>query len=278
MGSYELLMSSTSGNEDREHQLPSPLLYVLRSGGPHGEVDGVIIMPLTRGRRNLLVAGHVPKGSVHALLSDMAPEEQAIFRSAPMVLGSLSCIATFAQDYADECGCHFEAGRECDSLLLDAVPMLPESGQLCQATPDDPMLPTLATWQLGFSEDAMPEAQPPSFEECLGAVTRSSEKGVVYYWRSAENVPVAMCSVPRRVGPVGCSLSLVFTDRAHRGAGYAEAMVRAVCAEKLKTCKFVTLLADRGGTYNTTRLYERCSFIKSGDFGDMHFLPQAASG
>jgi predicted GNAT family acetyltransferase len=106
----------------------------------------------------------------------------------------------------------------------------------------------------------------------------SATNGNLFYWRSgADDVPVAMCAVPRRLGPDGCSLSLVFTDRGHRGAGHAEALVRAVCSEKLKSLKFMTLLADLASKNNTSKLYERCGFERNGRFGDIRFVRQESA-
>jgi len=266
----------TSSSAAGAEQAPAPLLYLLRSGGADSAADGAAAL-LRSGRRSLLLAGHVPPGSVQALLADMTPEERGSFEAAPMVLGPLDAAAAFAEEFARECGRVARPGRECESLTLAEAPPVPAGGRLCQATADDPELPTLASWYAGFAEDALGE-QPPSLEESLQAVSSSAARGRLYFWRAGhEGAPVAMCSVPRQLGPDGCSLSLVFTDRAHRGAGHAEALVRAVCAEKLKTMKFVTLLADRRSKHNTTRLYERSGFVRSGPFGDMRFESGAST-
>lgn len=85
------------------------------------------------------------------------------------------------------------------------------------------------------------------------------EQGQLYLWETPEGEPVSMAGTVRPL-PHGETINAVYTPPEHRGKGYCQNTVAAVCKEKLAEGKaYCTLFVDKKNPISN-RVYQKIGF------------------
>lgn len=239
-----------------------PLLVAFCAEG--GAVHGAVAF----GKTDASVGGSVTVTNARALLSEL--EGAALERVAGIaeVEGPLESAEAFAEAYAEIFGCGVKPGMDLQSFALGSLQPGKAAGRLRSVTADDADLPLLARWFEESKQDAFGEDPKPMSEEAaarnLKRASRDAASGNLFIW-DGEGQPKAFCMASElHHGSSIYSINIVYTDRAHRGHGYAGSIVSGICAQKQLTFKNIVLFADVSSSYGAGAVYERVGFQRAG--------------
>lgn len=156
----------------------------------------------------------------------------------PGVNGSVEIASAFAKAWQRETGepSHVRMSQRIYALTK-VTPPERVSGHMRWAREED--VNTLASWFLGFCDEAVPDAPPANPEE---NVRQFMTAGKLAVWDDGGMVSMTGSS---RGTPHGKTISAVYTPPAHRGNGYASACVAALSQWLLDDGnRFCTLYTD----------------------------------
>jgi len=133
---------------------------------------------------------------------------------------------------------------------------------VCKATLDD--LDLILGWMCEFTQEALHETTTPA--DHLERSRPRVEAGQTYLCFGPKGEPVSMAVATRDL-PHGTSLGGVYTPPEHRGKGYCQNTVAALCREELAEGKeYCTLFVDKKNPISN-RVYKKVGFeIKMDDF------------
>lgn len=161
-----------------------------------------------------------------------------------------------AQSFMQAYGGQFKLWTAMDIMVLQTVKTPPAvPGRLRKATPAD--LDFVLTGVCGFMKDIHNEDTRPEDhkEQWLPRV----EAGQLYLWETPQGEPVSMAGTVRPLLH-GETINAVYTPPAHRGKGYCQNTVAAICREKLAAGKtYCTLFVDRKNPISN-RVYKKIGF------------------
>eukprot|EP00930_Biecheleria_cincta_P101868 TRINITY_DN93512_c0_g1_i1.p1 TRINITY_DN93512_c0_g1~~TRINITY_DN93512_c0_g1_i1.p1 ORF type:complete len:316 (-),score=63.44 TRINITY_DN93512_c0_g1_i1:287-1210(-) len=238
--------------------------FVIRSE-PGGYVVGAVAIDASTGQVRGSLAGTVSESAVHNMLQEYGKQTRAALLHG--MCGNPTSVSAFAKVFSEHFGCKVLPGINAFALVIYEAPPLPEvAGSLRALRDGEEVMEALVAWHRQFVEDALSQVagqQLPSREESLNSLNTLAAAGHLFVWEE-KGEPRAMLAIGRRLGKHGASLSLVFTDRQHRGRGFAKAAVASLCAEKLKTFQFLALFADSRPEVKTCQMYESLGFQNQG--------------
>lgn len=119
-------------------------------------------------------------------------------------------------------------------------------------------LGTVAGWVCAFHAEALREELEP--EETREKFSGMIQNGQVYLMETKDGTQVSMAAVVNRALPHGVGISWVYTPPEHRGRGYCQNTVAALCREKLgEGYAYCTLFVDKVNPISN-RVYEKIGF------------------
>lgn len=130
------------------------------------------------------------------------------------------------------------------------------SAAVRKAVPGD--LETVTDWACAFHAEALREELEPgkTREKFSGMI----QNGQVYLMETKDGTPVSMAAAANRALPHGVGISWVYTPPEHRGRGYCQNTVAALCREKLREgYDYCTLFVDKANPISN-RVYEKIGF------------------
>ena len=152
--------------------------------------------------------------------------------------------------------------------LTEVTPPTSVPGRMRWAEERD--VPTLATWLLGFTQEAVPEDPPVDPE---ADVRRFMSRGSLGVWEIDDIVSMAGSS---RGSKNGSTVSAVYTPPGNRGNGYASACVAALSQAMLDAgSAFCTLYTDLSNP-TSNKIYQNVGYRPVADFAMITFEEDAA--
>lgn len=188
------------------------------------------------GDRNLIVT-HGPM----EVWPDIAMRIRKAGMDIPGVVGPAAQAQSLAEAWARIRGC--ESRLACDQRIYRLTEVHWPSGVPGRARLiADGDVDIVEKWIEGFYRDAIPWEMPPQERIRQNTIERVSAR-MTFVWNNG-GVPVSMAALSRPTAR-GISVNFVYTPAAHRGKGYATALVAAVSAEGLRRgSKFCALYTD----------------------------------
>ncbi len=144
-----------------------------------------------------------------------------------------------------------------DIMVLEELIEPPAvSAAVRKAVPDD--LELLTAWACAFYREALREELEP--EETREKFSGMIQNGRVYLMETKDKTPVSMAATVSRALPHGVGINFVYTPPEHRGKGYCQNTVAALCREKLgEGYDYCTLFVDKANPISN-RVYEKIGF------------------
>lgn len=126
-------------------------------------------------------------------------------------------------------------------------------------------LPLMVEWLCAFSAEALhEEADPAQLQQDYAPRV---ENGQAYLFETPEGEAASMACSNRDL-PHGAGVSAVYTPPRHRGKGYCQATVAALCRDKLGEGKgYCTLFVDKMNPVSN-RAYKKIGFVVAEDCFD----------
>lgn len=141
-------------------------------------------------------------------------------------------------------------------VLTELIEPPAVSASVRRAVPGD--LGTVAGWVCAFHAEALREELEP--EETREKFSGMIQNGQVYLMETKDGTQVSMAAVVNRALPHGVGISWVYTPPEHRGRGYCQNTVAALCREKLgEGYAYCTLFVDKVNPISN-RVYEKIGF------------------
>lgn len=247
----------------REEAESSLLLGIAESLPPHE--TGPLFVTVEHGGEVLAVALRTPPRKL--LVSDGPPEAidalcdamRKQTASLPGITGPAAAAERFARRYAPHAACELKMRLH----RLDAVADVPRPpGHVRVATPSD--AGRLGPWAQRFVDESGSDETRPGTELLAPYLAN----GTLYLWE--DRVPTSMAGWSRGTAH-GASVSMVYTPSAHRGHGYATALVaelsRAILARGKRFCVLFTNLANP----TANAIYARIGYRPVCDHGSWRF-------
>jgi len=187
----------------------------------------------------------------------------------PGAHGTIEVVEAFADAWKERTG---QVARAVMSqrvyCLTEVTPPTSVPGRMRWAEERD--VPTLATWFLGFTQEAVPE-DPPADPEAN--VRRFMSRGSLGVWETDDIVSMAGSS---RGSKNGSTVSAVYTPPENRGNGYASACVAALSQAMLDAgSAFCTLYTDLSNP-TSNKIYQNVGYRPVADFAMIAFEEDAA--
>lgn len=118
-------------------------------------------------------------------------------------------------------------------------------------------LPLLTEWYRGFYREALGEDPP---EDVADRVRGHFERKRLYVWETPDGTMTSTVHISPRDLPHGVSVSGVYTPPEHRGSGYCQNTVAALCRNALqKGAEYVTLFVDKKNPFSN-HVYAKLGF------------------
>ena len=185
-----------------------------------------------------------------------AAELGAYIRENGIGIAGVTGRDSLCKSFMSACGGNFRQHDSCDIMLLEKlIEPPPCPGTVRRAVPGD--LDTLTQWALAFYREALGDEEDPGEvrERRMGLI--KDNRVVVLELPGGEIVSMAQTS---RETERGMSISGVFTPPEHRGKGYCQNTVAALCRELLACGKsYVSLFVDKKNPISN-RVYRKIGF------------------
>lgn len=197
---------------------------------------------------------NAPQGEPRSLLA--AKELARHMRRENIGLAGVTARKDLADAFIEAYGGTFTLRGSMDILVLrEAVPPGAVPGAVRKTTAAD--LDLVVRWLQGFYMDIFGEARDPA--EICKAQGERVNNGQYYLFETPQGQAVSMAAVFRDL-PHGSCISGVYTPPEHRGKGYCQNTVAAICQEKLAAGKgYCTLFVNKKNPISN-RVYKKIGF------------------
>lgn len=185
-----------------------------------------------------------------------AAELARYLREKNIDINGVTAREDLANAFMEAYGREFTLWTSMDIMVLREVIVPPAaSGRLRKATPADQDF--VLNGVCGFMKDIHNEDTQP--EDHKERWLPRLEAGMMYLWETPDGEIVSMAAVIRPL-PHGESINAVYTPPQHRGKGYCQNMIAALCQEKLAEGKdYCTLFVDKKNPISN-RIYQKIGF------------------
>jgi len=176
----------------------------------------------------------------------------------------------FCQEFIQAHGGRFRQRSAMDILVLEKLIEPPRAaGTVRKAVMDD--LDLIVDWKCAFYHEALHEEPDPN--KLRQNARDQLERSVVWLMENEAGEPVSMAHTTRRLAH-GVSVSGVYTPPGHRGHGYCQNTVAAICREKLaEGCQYCTLFVDKKNPISN-RVYRKIGFEVLEDASDYKIISE----
>lgn len=177
-------------------------------------------------------------------------------REEDIEMNGVTAREDLAQAFMQAYGGEFELRAAMDIMVLREVLVPPSApGRIRRATPED--LDFVLHGVCGFMKDIHGEDTKP--EDHKERWQPRVESGRIYLWEDPNGEIVSMAGATRPLDH-GESINAVYTPPQHRGKGYCQNTVAAICQEKLAAGKdYCTLFVDKKNPISN-RVYKKIGF------------------
>lgn len=200
---------------------------------------------------NLCLNG-VPGSEKSARAAGLLADE--LCREGVAIRGVMACKA-LCDAFTAAHGGQFALNTAMDIMVLKELiepPAVP--GRPRPAAEGD--VPQIAEWHRAFYREALGEEPPEDVED---RVRDLLARGALCVWETPEGELVSVAHTSRKQGR-GVSVSGVYTPPEHRGRGYCQNTVAALCREQLNGgCDYCTLFVDKANPVSN-RAYRKIGF------------------
>lgn len=197
---------------------------------------------------------NAPQGMEKSM--EAAGELARYLREGNIEIAGVTAREDLAKAFMEAYGGEFSLRSSMDIMVLKKV-IQPEKlpGAVRKTTGDDMGL--VAQWCHGFYLDI--HGEDHSLEDIRKEQGGRVENGLYYLFEAPGEGAVSMAAVFRDL-PHGTCISAVYTPPQHRGKGYCQNTVAAICQEKLREGKdYCTLFVDKKNPISN-RVYQKIGF------------------
>lgn len=190
------------------------------------------------------------------LAEKAARELGGYLRTEGMAIPGVTARESLCQALMEGFGGTFVQKSAMDILVLEKlVEPLPVPGKIRRAREED--LETTFRWARAFYEEAL--HQSPDEEQLREKRRELIRREVLWLMENPQGEPVSMAQTSRQLAH-GTAVSGVYTPPEHRGKGYAQNTVAAICRERLAAgMDYCTLFVDRLNPVSN-RVYRKIGF------------------
>ena len=184
-----------------------------------------------------------------------AEELAAVIKSEDIPIAGVTARESLCQAFMKAHGGTFRQRSAMDIMVLETLLEPPKAaGTVRKGAVAD--LELVVAWKSAFSREALREEPPEDLRERTQAGLQS---GDLWLMEDESGQPVSMAQTTRRMAH-GIAVSSVYTPPEHRGHGYCQNTVAALCREKLgEGLRFCTLFVDRKNPISN-RVYRKIGF------------------
>lgn len=189
------------------------------------------------------------------LSAQAARELAGLFRAERIPLAGVTARDSLCQAFLEAYGGEFAQRSALDIMVLETLIEPPKAaGAIRKAMIHD--LELVAAWKSAFYREALHEEAPEDLRE---RTQERLQKEVLWLMENESGEPVSMAQTTRQMAH-GVAVSSVYTPPEHRGRGYCQNTVAALCREKLgEGFRFCTLFVDKKNPISN-RVYRKIGF------------------